>query len=324
MPSRSTRSRTRRVVRLVTIAVASAVVLGAAPTAIAFATTSLHAAPVPTPTRVAVHQARPVVTPTPLVTAARIATAVRGWGATPTSIRAGKALGVHVRVTGGERTVRLERRLHGAWRVVDRHRTTAAGRVTLHWHAPTSAKHAVLRLHVLHTAAFKAFLSTQRTVTVTPVPVASRPAASNPAPSTSAAESLRARLLVLVNRARATSRTCGGTTYPAVAALHRSAALDRAAGAYATRMATEDFFSHESPDGSTMVSRLKAVGIGDTTERENIAAGQTTAAAVMTAWLGSPGHCANLMAGDVTRIGLGHATGSGSTYGQYWVQDFAG
>ena len=89
-------------------------------------------------------------------------------------------------------------------------------------------------------------------------------------------------------------------------------------------MATGNFFSHVGQDGSTMVSRLKAVGITNTTERENIAAGQTSAASVMSAWLDSPGHCANLMAKDVTRIGLGHATASGSTYGRYWVQDFAG
>ena len=44
----------------------------------------------------------------------------------------------------------------------------------------------------------------------------------------------------------------------------------------------------------------------------------------MAAWLKSPGHCANIMASDVTRVGLGHATVQGSPYVHYWVQDFAG
>ena len=324
-----------------TTAVACAVVLGGAPTAIAFAMDGQPVAPVST--------VRPVATLRPLVTrsagpvaavtsvVARRSTAVHNWGATARTVGAGKALRVHVRVAGGTRAVRLERHLHGRWVAVDHGTTSAAGRITLHWHAPKTAKRAVLRLHVLHTATFRAAISSHRAVTVraaasSPAPSSSpsstsgspSPSPSSSAPSTSAAETLRAQLFTLVNQARATARTCGGTSYPAVAPLRRSTALDTAAGDYAARMATEDFFSHTAPDGSTMVSRLQAVGITNTTERENIAAGQTSAASVMTAWLDSPGHCANLMAGDVTRIGLGHAVGSGSTYGQYWVQDFAG
>lgn len=294
-------SRRSRVARLVTVAVAAAVGLGAAPTAIASATDAQRA--------VSVSSVAHIVSPA--------TTTVRNWGATSRVVLTGGSLRVHVRVSGGERAVRLERLLAGRWRVVDHATTTAAGRVTLHWRAPEAPKRATLRLQVLRTTTAAAALTASRVVTVR------RPAAA-PKPAVSAAEALRVQLLGLVNRARATSRTCGGDQYPAVPALHRSSALDRAAGDYATSMATKDFFSHVGLDGSTMVSRLKAVGITNTAERENIAAGQTSATSVMQAWLESPGHCANLMGTDVTRIGFGHAVGSASTYGQYWVQDFAG
>lgn len=298
---------------MVAVAVASAVVLGGVPTAMALAADAAPATPVATASPVVAGHTTPLTIAAPVT---RKHTAVHHWRATSRTVTAGKSLRVHVRVSGGTRTVRLERQLHGRWVVVDHGIASAAGRVTLHWHAPAAPKRAVLRLHVLHTATFRAALTTHRAVTVR--------AAAAPSGGTSAADAVRAQLFSLVNTARATARTCGSTHYPAVPALQRSTALDRAAGDYATTMAAQDFFSHTGKDGSTMVSRLAAVGITNTSERENIAAGQTSAASVMAAWLGSPGHCANLMAGDVTRIGLGHATDSGSTYGQYWVQDFAG
>jgi uncharacterized protein YkwD len=249
---------------------------------------------------------------------------------------------------GATRTVRLERLVQHRWRAVDRVRTGHHRKAVLDWQAPAVAGRATLRLHVLPAAGYLPYTTGRIAVRVTPKPApaaaptatttttpaapAGSPAAGTAAPAGGATtpatgtgdDALRQQLLALVNQARATGRTCGGTSYPAAPALKEDAALDSAAGAYALKMGTENFFDHTSPDGSTMVSRLAAVGIRNTTERENIAAGQTTAAAVMDGWLKSPGHCANLMARDVTRIGLGHALVSGSSYGHYWVQDFAG
>jgi uncharacterized protein YkwD len=253
-------------------------------------------------------------------------------------------------MNGTPRTVRLERLVQHHWRVVDRMRTGQHRRALLDWTAPKQPGRVTLRLHVLPTAGYQPFTTGRIVVRVKPAPAASpAPSAAStttaPAPSgtpssgtstaappstapasgaSSSADALRQQLLALVNQARATGRTCGGTSYPAAPPLTASSALDTAAGDYALKMGTERFFDHVSPDGSTMVSRLAAVGIRNTTERENIAAGQTSAAAVMDGWLKSPGHCANLMARDVTRIGLGHALVPGSPYGHYWVQDFAG
>lgn len=53
---------------------------------------------------------------------------------------------------------------------------------------------------------------------------------------------------------------------------------------------------------------------------ENIAAGQPTPEAVMSAWMNSAGHKANILRRGISRIGVGLATGG--PYGIYWVQNF--
>lgn len=76
-------------------------------------------------------------------------------------------------------------------------------------------------------------------------------------------------------------------------------------------------YSHTRPDGnrfSTVISfNWKNAG-------ENIAAGQTTAGSVMTDWMNSSGHRANILNSIYTRMGVGCFYQNG-TY--YWVQLFA-
>ena len=55
---------------------------------------------------------------------------------------------------------------------------------------------------------------------------------------------------------------------------------------------------------------------------ENIAAGQDSPGAVMSAWIGSPGHYANILDPSYTRIGAGSSYSSSSTYGHYWTVQF--
>lgn len=51
---------------------------------------------------------------------------------------------------------------------------------------------------------------------------------------------------------------------------------------------------------------------------ENVAAGQTSTAQVMTSWMGSSGHRANIL-GGYTHVGFGLANGGGVNY---WTQSF--
>ena len=105
-----------------------------------------------------------------------------------------------------------------------------------------------------------------------------------------------------------------------VAPLRLCLALTDAAQAHAVDMASRDYFSHDSVDGRTAGDRIEAAGYRGRTWGENIAAGYRDVAAVMTGWIESPGHYANLVRGAFTHIGLGRAEGNG--YGTYWVQDF--
>ena len=112
--------------------------------------------------------------------------------------------------------------------------------------------------------------------------------------------------------------------------LHQNPRLRTAAAGYSRQMVRQGFFAHESPDGSTLQSRVTAThyldgarawGIG-----ENIAWGTGelgTPRSIVRAWMHSPGHRANILNGTFRDIGIGifpgapiphGAAASGGTY----------
>lgn len=97
-----------------------------------------------------------------------------------------------------------------------------------------------------------------------------------------------------------------------------NSALTGLATAFSQDMAERGFFDHTDPDGDTPWDRAKAAGIADL-GGENIARGQATAAAVMEAWMDSPGHKANILNCDFKTLGVGVHFGSG---GPWWTQNF--
>lgn len=101
--------------------------------------------------------------------------------------------------------------------------------------------------------------------------------------------------------------------------------LQVAARAHSQDMATQNYFSHTSLDGRTFSQRIASAGYsGPYPWGENIAAGMSTPQAVVTAWMGSAGHCKNIMSGNYGAIGVGYGFAAGSSYGHYWTQDFGG
>lgn len=79
-------------------------------------------------------------------------------------------------------------------------------------------------------------------------------------------------------------------------------------------------FSHTRPNGSTFVTALKEAGVSYNGAGENIAWGQKTPEEVVTAWMNSPGHRANILNKNFKYIGVGNLQNSSGT--QYWVQLF--
>lgn len=84
-------------------------------------------------------------------------------------------------------------------------------------------------------------------------------------------------------------------------------------------MRDRNYFSHTSPTYGSPFDMLKKFSITYKTAGENIAKGQTTAQAVMNAWMNSEGHRANILNANFTEIGVGYSSGNNTTY---WTQLF--
>lgn len=100
-------------------------------------------------------------------------------------------------------------------------------------------------------------------------------------------------------------------------------ALMQAAQEHASDMAAYNYFSHSSRDGASSWDRIRTTGYSARRTAENIAAGNVSAEEVVNMWLQSSGHRYNLLNCNLHEIGVGVAENSATTYGRYWVQDFA-
>lgn len=93
--------------------------------------------------------------------------------------------------------------------------------------------------------------------------------------------------------------------------------LVQAAQAHSNDQAAHQRMSHTGSNGSTMANRVDATGYSWSAIAENVAAGQRTADTVTDAWLGSPGHRANMLNGSLVHIGVAVAYSSTGT--PYWT-----
>ncbi|MFR4972947.1 MAG: CAP domain-containing protein [Butyricicoccus pullicaecorum] len=103
-----------------------------------------------------------------------------------------------------------------------------------------------------------------------------------------------------------------------LSALTLDANMNRAAAVRAAELAQS--FSHTRPNGSRGLTALNEAGVSYRTAGENIASGQQSAQAVVSAWMNSSGHRANILSSLFGRMGVGQATIGRRTY---WVQLFA-
>ncbi|PPK64372.1 uncharacterized protein YkwD [Actinokineospora auranticolor] len=92
--------------------------------------------------------------------------------------------------------------------------------------------------------------------------------------------------------------------------------LNSAAQSHSNDMSARHYFSHTTPEGLTFADRARAAGY-DAPAAENIAAGYTSASAVMAGWMSSSGHRANILNCAYLTMGSGYAAD-----GNYWTQLF--
>lgn len=135
------------------------------------------------------------------------------------------------------------------------------------------------------------------------------------------ANTIRARVVDLVNEARSHGRRCGREKFPTAPPLNLSRKLNDAAAEHARDMAKRNYFEHQGSDGSQPRDRSLRAGYRSRLTGENIALGPESAEEVVAGWLDSPGHCANIM--DARFRDIGVALAMGPKRGQiYWVQTF--
>lgn len=106
-----------------------------------------------------------------------------------------------------------------------------------------------------------------------------------------------------------------------VGGLRASAQLDRSAQDWSNAMVVRRDFTH----GADFSARISAVGFNWSSVGENIATGYQTPAAVVAAWMASPGHCRNILSPIYREVGTGvndHAIPGFSSQAGTWTQDF--
>ncbi|MEH0541835.1 sigma-70 family RNA polymerase sigma factor [Streptomyces sp. B21-105] len=142
-----------------------------------------------------------------------------------------------------------------------------------------------------------------------PAAGARRSASKAPLPQSGPSDR-ESQVIALVNKERAAAG-CGPLTGDPL--------LRKSAQGHSDDMAARDFFDHTNPDGADPGVRITAAGYRWSTYGENIAMGQQTAESVMTSWMNSPGHRANILNCDFKNIGVGIHDGAG---GPWWTQNF--
>ena len=138
----------------------------------------------------------------------------------------------------------------------------------------------------------------------TVVPMMCAPAVTTPAPSTSQ------QVVTLTNQ----QRTANG-----LPALTINSQLTYAAQAHANDQADRDTMTHTGSDGSNAGTRIQRSGYPTRNWGENVAAGYSDPTTLVSAWMASPTHRANIVSGDFTQIGVAVAYAADGT--AYWAME---
>jgi uncharacterized YkwD family protein len=119
--------------------------------------------------------------------------------------------------------------------------------------------------------------------------------------------SFATQVVTLVNKERAKA---GLSALKVTNTTLKKMALDKAKDMY-----NKGYFDHNSPTYGSPFDMMKTYGISYSYAGENIAKGQRTPQEVMTAWMNSAGHRANILNANYTTIGVAY-------YNGVWVQEF--
>jgi uncharacterized protein YkwD len=134
-------------------------------------------------------------------------------------------------------------------------------------------------------------------------------AGASTAVAASTTQASRATVVCLINRQR-TSR--------GLPALSANSSLDRSAQAWTNEMVSHHEFTH----GANFAERISTAGFRWSQAGENIASGFPTPASVVAGWMGSTGHCENILNPTFREVGTGVSRGATVVSPGTWTQDF--
>jgi len=120
-------------------------------------------------------------------------------------------------------------------------------------------------------------------------------------PTAANVEQVRVTTLCLINAQRARA---------GLQPLTENLLLQRAAELHSLDMAARDFFEHQNPDGVQPDARIVRQGYPPILVGENLAWGETvksSPAVIVSMWMKSPGHRANILEPGYREIGIGMA-----------------
>ena len=100
-------------------------------------------------------------------------------------------------------------------------------------------------------------------------------------------------------------------------------ALAEAAEQHSVDMAVRRYFDHVSPEGHRVSQRVTAQGYKWRMVGENLAGGDRTVSGVISGWLKSPEHCANMMSPAYAEIVISCVRQPGSQWETYWTMVLA-
>jgi uncharacterized protein YkwD len=125
-------------------------------------------------------------------------------------------------------------------------------------------------------------------------------------------QAMRKAVVCLINRQRSSRH---------LPALSEQTQLQRSAQGWTNTMVTHNSFTH----GTAFWTRIQATGFDWQFAGENIASGFATPRDVVTAWMGSQGHCRNILDPQYASVGTGISSRpvAGVASGPAtWTQDF--
>jgi uncharacterized protein YkwD len=124
---------------------------------------------------------------------------------------------------------------------------------------------------------------------------------------------MRAAVVCLINQERAAH---------GLPPLRANDRLDSSAQAWSNRMVATHSFTH----GTNFAARISAAGFRWSSAGENIATGYVTPRQVVNGWMGSTGHCENILSPTYRDVGTGvnrRPIGGYASGPATWTQDFA-